>query len=138
PIDAARRSMHELIDSGSVSYAYVGIVTEDLTPSVASHFRLAVQRGALIDSVRGGSPGARAGLKGGTQDVTLNGQQIRLGGDVIVAIDGRPVTDSEDVLRIVTEGLRPGKAATFTVQRGVARLRLRVVPVERPENPNAG
>jgi S1-C subfamily serine protease len=136
PIDAARRSMRELIESGSVSYAYVGIVTEDLTPSVARHFRLKVARGALIDSVRRGGAGARAGLRAGNRDVNLSGERIHLGGDVIVAIDGRSVTDSEDVLRIVTEGLRPGKAATFTVVRGGARLSLRVVPGERPENPN--
>jgi S1-C subfamily serine protease len=138
PVDAARRSMRELIAKGHVAYAYVGIVTEDVTPSVARRLRLAVKRGAVIDSVRAGTAAARAGLRGGTRDVEVNGQRIRAGGDVLVAMNGRRVNSSEDVLRIVTERLRPGKQAIFTVVRDGRRLKLRVVLDRRPVNPDAG
>src|SRR5207237_1917074 len=52
PIDSARRSMNELIATGTVSYAYVGITTEDLTPSIARHFRYPVLHAALLDHGR--------------------------------------------------------------------------------------
>src|ERR671936_2511703 len=52
PIDAARRSMEQLVATGEVSYAYVGIVTEDVTPSAAEHFGFGVTRGAVIVEVK--------------------------------------------------------------------------------------
>jgi 2-alkenal reductase len=121
-----------------VAYAYVGIVTEDVTPSVARRLGLSVRQGAILVSVRRGTAAAHAGLRGGTRDLELNGRRIRAGGDVLVSIDGRPVASSEDVLRIVTEHLRPGKPATFTVVRDERRLNVRLVLDERPVNPNAG
>src|SRR5206468_9369714 len=51
PVDSARRSMQQLLASGTVRYAYVGITTEDLTPSIAKKFGYATKRGALIDVV---------------------------------------------------------------------------------------
>src|SRR5262249_10253433 len=118
PIDSARRSMQELLVAGKVSYAYVGITTEDLTPSLARHLRVPVRYGALIDAVLAGTPGAKAGLKGGSGQEQFDGTTISRGGDVILAIDGRRVTSAEDVVRIVAEELRPGALAHFTIQRG--------------------
>ena len=138
PIDAARRTMRQLITTGKVAYAYVGIVTEDVTPTISRHFGLGVDKGALVDEVRPGTPGARAGLRGATRSAELNGTRVRLGGDVIVAIDGEPVGGSGDVLRIVSERLRPGRTATFSVVRGGRRLNVRVPLAKRPVNPSAG
>ncbi len=126
PIDSARRSMEELLQTGHVSYAYVGIQTEDLTPSVAKKFGYAATRGALIDGVTPGGAGARAGLRAGTRDVLFEGLDVKIGGDAIVAIDGQAVRSGEDVVRIVAEHLMPGETARFTVVRGRQR---RVVPV---------
>jgi S1-C subfamily serine protease len=126
PIDSARRSMEQLLRTGHVSYAFVGIRTEDLTPSVARHFGYGVQHGALVDTVTPGSPAARAGLVAGSRDVVFNGVELRIGGDAIVAIDGVPVHDSEDVVRIVADQLAPGETVHFTLVRGRGR---RVVPV---------
>jgi 2-alkenal reductase len=138
PIDAARRSMRELGATGRVAYAYLGVVTQDLTPSVATRLGLPVRQGALIDSVRSGTAASNAGLRGRTGVITVNEQSVPVGGDTVVAIAGRPVKSSEDLLRIVTEDLRPGRAVTVTVVRGGQRRSVRVVPDERPTNPNAG
>ena len=137
PINSARRSMDELIATGRVAYAYVGITSEDLTPSLARRFGYPVRYGAIVDQVRPDTPGSRAGLRGGGETVDVNGTTFRPGGDVIVAIDGRRVRSAEDVVRLVTERLRPGQTARFTIVRRGKRL---VVPVrleERPENPGA-
>jgi 2-alkenal reductase len=137
-IDSARRSMEQLIAHGKVTYAYVGVTTEDLTPALAGHLHLPVSHGALVDSVLAGGPGDKAGLLGATKRVEFNGAVFGSGGDVIVAIDGRPVASAEDVIRIVSGRLRPGQTAVFTVVRDGKRRSLHVQLAVRPQDPHAG
>src|SRR3954454_16218311 len=132
PIDSAKRSLQQLQQSGQVKYAYVGITTEDLTPSIAKKFGYAAQQGALIDVVKAGGAGDRAGLKAGTKETVYQGVQVKVGGDAIVAIDGVPVTHAEDVVRIVSERLLPGETDTFTVVNGKARRKVSVTLDDRP------
>jgi 2-alkenal reductase len=138
PIDSARRSMEQLLQTGGVRYAYVGIKTEDLTPAIARRFGYAAPRGALIDSIDADTGAARAGLRAGTQTEAFQGLGVRVGGDAIVAIDGVPVTNAEDVVRIVASRLLPGEVARFTVVRGQARRTVAVTLGERPVGPAPG
>ena len=135
PIDSARRSLSQILQTGGVRYAFIGIETEDLTPSIAKRFGYAAQRGALIDTVLPGSGAKSAGFKAGTHIEAFRGLGVHVGGDAIVAIDGAPVADSEDVVRIVATRLFPGEVARFTLVRGQAR---RVVKVRLGERPPAG
>ena len=137
PINAAKRSMAQLLANGKVSYAYVGITSEDLTPGIARRFGYPVEYGAVITSVRPGSPGARAGLHGGTDERDFNGVDFTYGGDVLVAVDGSPIRGANDVVRTVSEHLRPGQVSTFTIVRDGTRRRVRVVLGTRPGNPDA-
>ncbi|HEV8461149.1 MAG TPA: trypsin-like peptidase domain-containing protein, partial [Gaiellaceae bacterium] len=132
PINSAKRSMQQLLRSGTVRYAYVGITTEDLTPAIAKKYGYAARQGALIDAVSSGSAGDKAGLEAGSREEVYEGQSVRIGGDAIVAIDGIPVTSAEDVVRIVSERLLPGESARFTVVRGTQR---RIVSVRLSERP---
>jgi S1-C subfamily serine protease len=133
PINAARRSMQQLLATGRVVYAFIGVTTQDVTPSIAARFRLGADRGALIAEVERGTPAAAAGLEGGTREERLNGLDITLGGDLIVGIAGEKVQTAEDVSRIVTERLLPGQVVTFDVLRGgTERARVRVKLAERP------
>ena len=134
PINSARRSLAQLAATGRVEYAFVGIHTEDLTAGIARRFGYAAKHGALIVSVDPG-PARTAGLRPGTRNVVFEGVDVTVGGDAIVAIDGEPVTNAEDVVRIVTERLLPGQTARFTVVRGKQRL---VVPVKLAERAPAG
>jgi S1-C subfamily serine protease len=135
PIDSARRSLEQLLATGRVQYAYLGVTTEDLTPSVARRFGLGVERGALVDAVRAASPAAKAGLRAGTRDVLFQGLDVRLGGDVIVAIDGQRVESAADVVRIVSGRLLPGQTARLTLVRDGKR---RIVPVRLVARAGAG
>ncbi len=132
PIESARRSMTQLLATGTVRYAYVGITTEDLTPSIAKRFGYAAKRGALVDAVTPDSAAARAGLKAGPREVVFQGQALKVGADAVVAIDGIPVTNAEDVVRIVSERLLPGETVPFTVVRGGQRRTARVTLTQRP------
>jgi 2-alkenal reductase len=130
PIDSARRSLQALLTKGHIRYAYAGVLTEDLTPSLARHLHLSVEHGALVDTVTAGGPAAAAGLRGGTREEQFQGQTLTAGGDVIVAVDGRPVADAAGLVRIVTN-LRPGQTAVFSVVRASGRRTIAVTLAAR-------
>ena len=133
PIDIARRSLDQLVRTGKVAYAYIGVTTQDVTPGIAERFELAADRGALVVQVEDGTPAARAGLEGGSQRERYNGLELTLGGDLIVAIDGERITGADDVSRIVTTELLPGQTVAFTVLRGgIRRMTVDVKLGNRP------
>jgi len=139
PIDSAKRSMTQLLNGGHVKYAYVGITTQDLTPSLAKALGYSVPQGALIEDVRQGGPGDRAGLHGSSRSVSALGyRDLRTGGDVIVAIDGKPVRNADDVVRIVSFSLAPGSVATFTIVRDGRRQTVPVTLGDRDRSPATG
>jgi 2-alkenal reductase len=132
PINSAKRSMAQLIASGSVSYAYVGVETTDLTPALAHRFHYQVTRGAVVTGILPGSPAAAAGLQAGRHVERAFGVDFPTAGDVIVSIDGKPVRGSEDIARIVTN-MSPGQIVRFGIERGGSRLDLPVRLSERSE-----
>jgi S1-C subfamily serine protease len=135
PINSAKRSMQQLIQSGRVRYAWLGVSTQTVTPKLAEHFGFAAERGAAVQTVVTDSPADKAGLRGGTREQEFTAIPFQPGGDLIVAIDGRPVESAEDVVRDVTERLLPGQTTRLTILRGDERLVVEVVLGERPANP---
>ncbi len=134
PIDSARRSMQQLIANGKVSYAYVGIVTTNLTPAYAKHFGYGTRQGAAITRVVKGSPAGDAGLRAGHGSRAYLGIKFPAGADVIVAIGGSPIRSSEDVVRVVTEQLSPGESTSFTIIRDGRRMQVPVRLAQRPRS----
>jgi S1-C subfamily serine protease len=133
PIDAARRSMKQLIERGRVDYSFLGIKTQDLTPSAARKFGFGTTRGAVVVSVEAGSPAAHAGLRGATAETFFNGDpSVPENGDVIVAVNGRAIVTADDVLRVVSQRLAPGQRATLTIVRNGQRRRVSIVLGRRP------
>jgi S1-C subfamily serine protease len=138
PINSAKRSMEQLIATGRVRYAWLGIETQTVTPRLAERFDFGAERGAAVQTVVEDSPADRAGLRGGGSEREFAGITFRPGGDLIVAIDGTPVETAEDVVRAVTERLLPGQTTELTVFRGGERTVVRVVLGERPLTPASG
>jgi S1-C subfamily serine protease len=138
PINAAKRSFEQLVQTGRVSYAYVGVNAEDLTPTIARRFGYPVQRGAVIACVVSDSPGDKAGLRGGDERRELNGFEFRHGGDVVVQIGNSRVRSADDLVRTISERVLPGQVVRFTVLRGERRLVLPVRLAERPRRPTVG
>lgn len=94
----------------------LGIRGVNVTPAIAQEMNLNEARGVLITSVTSGSPAERAGLRGGSEIVEVDGENIPVGGDVIIAIDGRPINDDTDA-RAILEQKRVGDNVRFTVIR---------------------
>jgi S1-C subfamily serine protease len=136
PINAAKRSMTQLVATGRVVYAYLGVTTENLTPTLARHLGYDATRGAIVSAVRDGSPADRAGVHGGDGRETFNGVRVTRGGDVIVAIDRQPVRSADDVVREISERL-PGQTAALTIVRDGEREVVRVRLGSRPTAPEA-
>jgi S1-C subfamily serine protease len=124
-----------LIKDGKVEYAWLGISGTSLGLEVNEAMRLATDtRGILVGTVEPGSPAAKGGLKGGTNTVTINGQRVAIGGDVIVALNGQPVKHFEDLASYIFSKVRPGDSITVTVLRNGQQHDLSVTLAPRPRD----
>jgi S1-C subfamily serine protease len=121
PINTARDVAQQILTTGTVQHAYLGISGTDLTPDLADVLNLSVKRGALVQSVVPGSPADKAGVRGGTATVSINGQQVRAGGDVITSVDGKRVASMTDVVTDVAAH-KPGDQVELGLEhRGQTR-----------------
>jgi S1-C subfamily serine protease len=98
PVDTVRRSLRELRSKGRVDYGYLGVETLTVWPQLADHLGLDVGTGALVQNVVDGSPAEDAGVQAGDHQITFQGQdKIVTGGDLIVGVDGKPLTREHDL-----------------------------------------
>jgi S1-C subfamily serine protease len=116
PIDLAKRSVDQLREDGSVSYAYAGVTTTQLYPQLADRLNLPVDAGAIVSSVVSGGPADKAGLRGGGESVRFQARSVSDGGDIITAVNGRPL-DDEAALGVALLGHKPGEEVTLRVFR---------------------
>jgi S1-C subfamily serine protease len=135
PINTVRAELQQLLQNGTVQHAYLGISGTDLTPELAQVLNLPVQHGALVQSVTPGGPAAKAGVKGGNGNATVNvgGQRIAAGGDVIVAIDGKPVNSMTDVINDIN-AKQPGDSVQLSLVNGSQKRTVTVTLGNRPAN----
>jgi S1-C subfamily serine protease len=135
PVDTARRSLAELRTRGHVDYAYLGVTTLELYPQLAERLGFPVEHGALVAVVEPDGPAANAGIKAGKGKVEFQGQKdIPEGGDAIVAVDGKRLTQSSDLPNTI--GLKdPGEKVRLTLLRGKARRTVTVTLAPRPDKP---
>jgi S1-C subfamily serine protease len=92
PIDIAKVVIPQLEEKGHVEHPWLGLEGDSIDASLADAAHVPVSHGVLIEGIVPGSPIARAGLVAGSASVIVNGMGYCLGGDVITAIDGTPVT----------------------------------------------
>jgi S1-C subfamily serine protease len=117
PISAVRYSLDQLRANGKVEYAFIGVTTQTIYPQLADELGIDANSGALISKVEPGSPAEKAGLKGGSDRIPFQAQQVVKGGDLIVAIDGKPVTSSADVATLIAND-HPGQTIKVEIVRG--------------------
>jgi len=116
PIDTVKQITHDLAASGSISHAYLGVQLTPVDPTIASQANLPVAHGAMIGGVDNGSPAASAGLRPATGTSVIDGTTYGIGGDIITAVDGKPVTSPADVQTAIG-ALRAGDRISLSVVR---------------------
>ncbi len=131
PIDTAAKVMAQLKTDGTVSYAYLGVSGQTLSADIAKAIGVNVSQGVLVADVASGSPAAKAGIKGGSQQTVIQGQTYVTGGDVIEAIDGTTVTSADDLAAAILQH-KPGDTVTVTVLRDGSTLQLKATLSQRP------
>jgi S1-C subfamily serine protease len=129
PINTGRRVAEDLIKYGRVRRATLGAEGRALWPELAQALGLSVDQGILIERVEPGGPAAQAGIRGGDRPGRQGLQQLRVGGDVLIAIDGKAVTSQMD-LNLMLNRSWPGNTVTLTVIRNGQKM---TVPVKLGE-----
>jgi S1-C subfamily serine protease len=116
PINTARRAADDLIATGHVRHASLGAEGRAIWPNLADALNLGAQQGILIERVTPGGPAAQAGIRGGTRSVLAGLQELRIGGDVLVAINGKELNSQMD-LNLMLNRAWPGDTVTLTIVR---------------------
>src|SRR5215471_83719 len=107
PSNMGRTVMDQIIKNGKVTRGYMGAVIQDVTPELATAMTLGQTRGALVSDIDPKGPAAKSGLQPG---------------DIIVEINGKPITDSRE-LRLIVSAMKPG-----------SQIGMRVVHSGEPRN----
>ena len=134
PVNTAKQIVPQLKDSGSVKRAYLGITGQTIDRTL-DRLNLSTTSGVLVQTVQAGSPAAKAGLRGGDASATLDGSELRLGGDIIKKIGGTNVRTMDQVISTVGSR-KPGETVTIEYLRGgktkTAQVKLAQRPSESP------
>jgi S1-C subfamily serine protease len=131
PVDTVARSLRELREDGRVEYGYLGVTTLSLWPQLARRLDISAREGGLVQVVENGSPAAEAGLRGGGDEIEFQASTLRTGGDVIVAVNGRRLTRSQDLADVISE-MRTGQRVRLRVLRDGERRTIEVELGQRP------
>ena len=134
PINTVRTVVAQLIKKGKVEHAFIGITAKPVTAEIADLFRLPVKSGLLVASVQPGSGAAAAGLRAGTDTAVVSGESWPVGGDLIVAADGAPLS-TIDQLRDLIAAKHPGQSISLEVYRGTEKLTIPVRLGRQPSSP---
>mgnify|MGYP001254242550 CR=1 FL=1 len=118
PTIVAKKIMEQIIKNGNVTRGYIGVEVQDLTKELAESFKLTDTKGALIAGVRPNGPADDTGIKPG---------------DILISIEGQPVTNSSDMLNLIAS-LSPGHTATLVVIRKQEKRPFKIRIEKRPQH----
>ncbi len=116
PVSSARNIMEQIIRSGTVVRGWIGVEAQEITPELAESFGLPDTDGALIAGVVRSSPADAAGIRPG---------------DVLLAVDGRPVKDPQVMLDLIA-ALTPEQRSAFRLRRDKSIVEIQVKIGKRP------
>jgi len=103
-----------------------------MNPDIAEAVGLNISWGVLVTQVASGGPADEAGLRGGSAYKTILGQTVRVGGDLIIAIDGYRVFRADDLYLYIERSEQPGDRVVLTFLRSGEKMSLTVTLGERP------
>jgi serine protease DegQ len=116
PVTTVKTVMESIISTGQVIRGWIGVEPQDITPELAESFGLQRKSGTIIAGVLKDGPADKAGVKPG---------------DILLAVDGKPVADTTDMLNQIAQ-LTPGKGSSLTILRLNKEATLNLVVGKRP------
>jgi S1-C subfamily serine protease len=117
PSNTIAQVVPSLITTGSYQHPWLGVAGRDMTPGIADRLGLDEPRGFLVMDVITGSPAEKAGIQRGNEDTVIDGIPMKLGGDVIIAVDNNTVRKIDDILAYVEMKKSVGDNLKLTILR---------------------
>jgi S1-C subfamily serine protease len=135
PVNTVKRIVPDLIAKGRYAHPWLGISGQDIDNLLADGLTLPVERGVLVQSAFQDSPAGQAGLRGGSQEMEVEGtfRVVRIGGDIIVGIDGQTVGGMDDLITYL-ETRRVGDQVVLTIVRDSQEQEIAITLEERPDS----
>jgi S1-C subfamily serine protease len=131
PINTVRDVASQLIDRGRVEHPFLGVSAQPVDKEIADLFNLPVDQGLLVVRVYEGSGADKAGLRAGSTEVVVAGESYRLGGDIIVEINGTAVNTTQELSQAVA-AKKPGDKITVEAYRRDEKRTFEVTLGRRP------
>jgi S1-C subfamily serine protease len=137
PINTAKSEIAQLEKGGTVRGAYLGLTSLTVDGSLSA-LNLPAKSGALVQSVQKGSAAEKAGIKGGTISTNVENGQVAVGGDIIRAVDGKPIASSEELASVIGSK-KPGQTVSVQLERanGHGGYEPKTVSVKLGTRPNS-
>lgn len=132
PVDIVKRVVPALMETGRYQHPWIGISGRSISPELVEAARLPVEIGVLIFTVEPGSPAESAGLRGGSQQVTVAGIPMLSGGDILIAINGDAIKRFDDMVNYLASKTSVGDEVVLTIVRDGQQLEVPVMLQERP------
>jgi S1-C subfamily serine protease len=133
PIDTVRAEIEQLKSKGEVEHAFIGISGGTVTSELAKALNLPVEEGVIVQSVVKDGPADEAGIEAGSTSATIDGEEVRLGGDIITEVDGKKLKSMEELVEIIQES-KPGDELELTILRNGREKTADVTLSTQPEN----
>jgi S1-C subfamily serine protease len=133
PSSVILREINSLITDGTYDqHPWLGASGTDMTYEIAKTMNVNETYGWLIAQVASDGPADDAGLQGGTRQVTVDGQSIIIGGDIIIALSGTRITGTDDLSTFLEEHTLPGQTINVTIIRNGQEMTLPLKVGTRP------
>jgi serine protease Do len=135
PSDIVNKVVPVLISTGTYQHPYLGISGTDMNPEIAQAMNLPTDTlGALVVTVTPNSPASKAGIQGSTKTVTIAGQQVQVGGDVIIDINGNPIKSFNDLVDYILVQTNVAQTITMTIIRNGSQTSVQLTLEARPSS----
>ncbi len=134
PVSLVKSLMPDLLRDGRIVRPWIGLQGQLVSPALKEILRVPLVDGFLVEVVDPRGPAGREGVRGGDLDLTIAGQPLLIGGDVITAMDGVPLTDAQSLNRAIS-ALKVGGTVRLTLARGTDAREVDILVQERPVLP---
>jgi 2-alkenal reductase len=132
PVDIVKRVVPELIARGHYRHPWLGVTGRTITAEMIEAMDLPVMNGALLFEIQPDSPAEKAGLRGGTREVSVAGLPMLAGGDIVIAIESTAIKRFDDLINYLAVNTSVGDVIALTILRDGSQMQLDLTLEERP------